>query len=165
MRTMYGLLFLILIFLFFFVYPFHIAGYIGVAFKASLLSVYNVAAFITAIISYKQFIFPGHPDEDEPREYNHIAFHVFNVMFVILFFMIGVDFLLNYRQFYPGYGNLSDEACIKKYYLSNGFSSVFQIFIASSVVVNILYILTHLWDFYGRTTGLAKKKKANLGKG
>jgi hypothetical protein len=133
---------------FFFVYPFNLAGNVGVDFRASLVSILNIAAFITALISFRQLLFPARIDDDS-EEYNRIPFHVFNIFFVSVYFIVSSAFLVHNKQFYTGYETLTDIAAIKKYYLSSGFSSIGQIFIASSVVVNLIYILTHLVDFYG----------------
>ena len=148
MKTIYTLSIIFVLFILLFVYPFSITG-AGVDFKASMIGIFNFIAFISAVASYVQFIFPQRYEDYEAVEYNRIPFQFFNILFVLLFFTISINFLIANKQFYQGYETLDNEACIKKYYLSNGFNSIMQIVIASSVVVNIIYILTHLTDYYG----------------
>ena len=159
MRVIYGIFFLVVAAVVLLVYPFNIAGEIGVGFSAGLISMFNFAAFVTALVCYIQFLFPMHHDDGERGEYNRVPFQFFNMIFVVLYFTISINFLIANKTFYPGYEKLANDACVKKYYLSNGINSVIEIFIASSVVVNILYILTHLPDFYGRYRDTSKKKR------
>ena len=149
MRFLYTVAVLLLVLSALFLYPFNIGGDVGVRFSAEIMGTFSFAAFITALISYIQFIFPKR-FTDREGEYNRIPFQSFNMIFVLPYFLISTSFLVANKQFFPGYEMLPDNACIKKYYLSNGLNSISQIFIASSVIINLIYIITHGIDYIGQ---------------
>jgi len=145
MSGVYKVIGILLLIVVVFVFPFQAGGPVGVMFETSLISLFNLAVFVTAVISYIQFFIPG-PNEKHSIEHNHIPFHIFNFLFVGLFFWVSMNFLIANKQFFTGYEQLSDAACIKQYYLGAGFSSLILLFIAFSAVINILYIVTRVLD-------------------
>ena len=155
MKVLYKIVISLLILAALFLYPFSIAGHPGVDTSAVLIGFFNFLAFITALISYTQFILPK--QKERYGEYNRVPFQAFNMIFVLLFFMISISFLIANKSFFSGYEKLTDRASIQKYYLSNGIYSIMEIFIASSLVVNVIYILTHITDYYGRYKDTSKK--------
>lgn len=111
-----------------------------IQFRAEVLSFLNVGVFITALISFKQFFFPGGN--------NTLPFQVFNIVLVGLFYGLGLPFLIANRAYYEGYEALMPIDVLGKFFLSAGFSSVAQWFIIASVIVNVLYIIRFRKDYY-----------------
>ena len=109
-------------------------------FRAEVLSFLNVGVFITALISFKQFFFPG--------DNNTLPFQVFNMVFVGLFYGLGLPFLIANRAYYEGYEALMPMDVLGKFFLSARFSSVAQWVIIASVIVNVLYIIRFRKDYY-----------------
>ena len=108
--------------------------------RAEILSFLNVGLFITALISFKQFFWPGNN--------NTLPFQVFNMVFAGLFYGVGLPFLITNRAYYEGYENLSPIDVLGKFFLSINFSSIAQWFIVASVIINILYIIRYRKDYY-----------------
>ncbi len=148
MKTLYVIVAVIFAIILLPFYSFGAVPHVGVYTGAELIYVYGLAAFITALICYRELLFPRYYDNYSNTEYNRLPFQAFNLLFVSLFFFIGYHFLIVHKNLYVGYENLSDEACIKKAFLSDGLFSVMQIIIASSLVVNVIYIATHVRDYY-----------------
>ena len=163
MSVVYKVVGVLLLVVALFVFPFQAGGPVGVMFEASLMSLFNLAVFVTAVISYIQFFIPG-PIEKHSSEHNHIPFHIFNFLFVGLFFWISMNFLVANKQFFTGYENLSDADCIKQYYFGAGFSSLILLFIAFSAVINILYIITRILDHSIAVVSYSFNKKRMLAK-
>lgn len=111
-----------------------------IQFRAEVLSFLNVGVFITAVISFKQFFFPG--------DNNTLPFQVFNIVFVGLFYGLGLPFLIANRAYYEGYETLMPMEVLGKFFLSATFSSVAQWVIIASVIVNVLYIIRFRKDYY-----------------
>ena len=107
---------------------------------AIMLSYLNYVLVITSIISIKQFFWPAN---------NRIIFHFFNLIFIILYYLVSLNFLILNKQFYEGYETLSPLACMSKVFLSYDFSSLMQLFILCGLVVNLLYIARYRKDYYG----------------
>jgi len=155
MNILYKIVIVLLILSGLFLYPFDLGGRVGMDVSGNILVFFNALAFIAALISYIQFIFPK--QYREGREFNRIPFQIFNILFISLFFIISIAFMISNKQFYSTDHTITNEALIKKYYISNGFTSLIELFIASSLVINVIYILTHLPDYYGRHTLPIKK--------
>ena len=120
----------------------------GIYLHAQLLHIYNIAALFTTCVCFKELLFPKHYDDRTVWEYNYFPFQLFNFLFVTLFFVLSIHFLIHHKAYYQGYENLGDAECIRKYFLGDGLFSALQWFIASSLVVNVIYIPTHVRDYY-----------------
>ncbi len=120
-------------------------------FRAEVLSFLNVSVFITALISYKQFFFPGNN--------NTLPFQVFNIVFVTLFYGLGLPFLIANKAYYEGYETLVPMQVLGKFFLSANFSSVAQWFIIASLPINVLYIIRFRKDYYEAGIAYAGKQE------
>ena len=145
MKILSATVFILLIMPGLYLLPFRIEGYSGVDFDAKMIVVFNAAVFVTAFISYMQLILPKR--KEERVEHNRVPFQVFNMIFVVVFFIVNISFLISNKSFFLGDNSLNNTAAMQKYYLSHVIYSVVQIFIASSLVVNVIYILTHVRDY------------------
>lgn len=112
----------------------------NVAASARLSSFFNLALLVTSIVSIKQYFWPG-------VEYK-IPFHVFNIIYVIVFYIFGLSFLIHHRDYYPGYESLTPAGCIIKFFFSLNLYSVVQWVILFAFVINIIYIIRFRKDFY-----------------
>lgn len=108
--------------------------------RAEIISFLNVVLFITAIISIKQFFWPG--------DNNTLPFQVLNMVFAILFYAISLPFLITNRMYYEQYEQLVPLSVVTKFFLSVNVSSFAQWVIVASVFVNILYILRYRKDYF-----------------
>ena len=106
---------------------------------AVLISWINYVLVITSLISIKQFFWPGD---------NKTVFHVFNLIFIIVFYLISLNFLIDNKANYDGYANLSPLACILKVFFSFDFYSILQLIVLFAFVINIIYIAKYRKGFY-----------------
>jgi hypothetical protein len=109
-------------------------------FGAQVFSFFNIVLFITSLISIRQFFWPG----DEIR----LPFHIFNLGFVILFYSIGLPFLVTNSQYYEGYAGLTPLSVVGKFFLTIDLSSFAQWLIVASLFVNILYIRKYRKSYF-----------------
>ncbi len=107
---------------------------------ARVISFCNIVLFITSIISIKQFFLPG--------DNNRMPFHVFNIIFVVLFYGIGLPFLIINREYYEGYGTLSPIGVLQRFFFSLDISSFAQSIIVASTIFNVLYIRRYYRDYF-----------------
>lgn len=111
-----------------------------IEFGAELLSFFNIVLFVTSLISIKQFFWPG----DEIR----LPLHIFNIVFVILFYSIGLPFLITNSQYYEGYAGLTPLSVVGKFFLTIDLSSFAQWLIVASLIINILYIRKYRKSYF-----------------
>ncbi len=104
----------------------------GVSFFTHLFDYINFALAITCLISIKQYFWPG--DEDRT------VFHIFNIIFIILFYTVGISFLINNRQYYDGYQQLNAWGCIREFFFGSGIDKYQQWIVVFGLVINVLYI-------------------------
>jgi hypothetical protein len=104
----------------------------GVSFFTHLFDYLNFAVIITSLISIKQYFWPG--DEDRT------IFHVFNIIFVVLFYFASLSFLIGNKEYYDGYQRLNTTGCLKEFFFGMGIDSYQQWIAVVAVVINILYI-------------------------
>jgi hypothetical protein len=112
----------------------------NIASSARLSSFCNLALLVTSVISIKQYFWPG-------AEYK-IPFHIFNIAFVILFYIFGLSFLVHHKDYYPGYETLTPAGCIIRFFFSLNLYSFVQWVILFAFVINIIYIIRFREDFY-----------------
>lgn len=105
----------------------------GLHFKAEVLSFFNLLVLVTSIISIRQFLWPG--------DRNYSPFHLINILLVIVFFSIGLSFLIHNKSEYVGYEHLTSGQCVTKFFFSPDVDSLKQWVIVCGVVVNVLYIV------------------------
>lgn len=108
--------------------------------SAEIIFAFNLALFVTAVVSIKQYIW--HSGE------NRMPFHVFNIIFTVLFYSISIPFLISNRSYYEEYQNLTPLGVVGKFFFSPGMSSIAQWIIIAAVVFNILYIKRFYRDYY-----------------
>ena len=123
----------------------------GIQLTAEIISIVNFILLITSLISIKQLILPKQY-EDETGDYNRTPFHIFNIVFATVFYDLSIRFLLNHKAYYQGYEKMNNVDCIKTYFFAPEMFSIMQIIILVGVVVNFIYILTHIHDYYYGTT-------------
>jgi hypothetical protein len=109
-------------------------------FGAQVFSFSNFVLFVTSLISIRQFFWPG----DEIR----ISFHVLNMVFILLFYGIGIPFLVANRQYYEGYADLTPLGVISEFFLSIDISSFEQWIIVPTFFINILYIRKYYKTYF-----------------
>ncbi|GAA4462295.1 hypothetical protein GCM10023093_08610 [Nemorincola caseinilytica] len=108
--------------------------------RAGIVSFLNLAVFITAVISIKQYFWPG--------DNNTLPFHYFNIVFTVLFYAVALPFLITNREYYEEYAQLVPLSVIQKFFVSLTISSIAQWFIIAGLVVNVLYIRRFRRDYY-----------------
>jgi hypothetical protein len=108
--------------------------------RAEIISFLNLALFGTAVISIKQFFWPG--------DNNTLPFQVFNMVFAILFYSISLPFLITNRMYYEQYEQLVPLSVISKFFLSANISSFGQWVIIASIFINVLYIIKYRRDYF-----------------
>ncbi len=113
---------------------------------AELFSVLNICLLVTSIISIKQYFFP--------QDDNRMPFHVFNLIFGVLFYCISLPYLIINKQYYEGYQELIPLDIIGKFFFSVTLSSGSQWLILLSFFINILYIKKYYNDYYESGMGL-----------
>lgn len=118
---------------------------------AELFSVLNIGVLVTSIISIKQYFFPG--------DNNRMPFHVFNLIFGVLFYSVSLPYLIVNKQYYEGYQELIPLDIIGKFFFSFTLSSASQWVTLLSFIINILYIKKYNRDFYESGMGLNVDKE------
>ncbi|MCW3122647.1 MAG: hypothetical protein JWQ38_2139 [Flavipsychrobacter sp.] len=106
-----------------------------VNFTIRVITYVNVILFITSLICVTQFFWP--------KEINRTPFHVFNLLFAIIFYSVSLNFLISHKDFYEGYSHLSDMDAIKRFSLRWDVFSFLFWFILFAAVLNVIYILRH----------------------
>ena len=117
---------------------------------SELFSVLNIGLVVTSIISIKQYFFPG--------DDNRMPFHVFNLIFGVLFYSISLPYLIVNKQYYEGYQELIPLDIIGKFFFSMTLSSISQWIVLLSFLINTLYIKKYNRDYYESGMGLAVNK-------
>ena len=107
---------------------------------AQIIALLNFVLLFTSVMSIKQFFFPG--------EVNRTVFHIGNIVFMVLFYLISFSFLFSNREYYEGYDKLTNLECMQKVFLSLDLYSAMQWLILVSLVFNILYISRYAKDYY-----------------
>lgn len=109
-------------------------------FSSQLLSIFNFLLLICCLVSLKQYFRPG----DEIR----LPFHIFNLIFIIVFYSISIPFLLNNIEYYSDDKHATPLSILIKFFFGTGISSVFQWIIILTTIVNILYIKKYREDYF-----------------
>ena len=99
---------------------------------ARVISLANVALEITSAVSIKQYFFLG--------DKNRTNFHIFNLIFGLVFYAIALTFLVGEKSFYVGMEQLSTAGCIKKFFFGDGIYSLLQWLVITGMVFNVIYI-------------------------
>lgn len=113
---------------------------------AELFSVLNIGLLVTSVISIKQYFFPG--------DDNRMPFHVFNLIFGVLFYCISLPYLIINKQYYEGYQELIPLDIIGKFFFSLTLSAARQWVILLSFFINVLYVKKYNKDYYESGMGL-----------
>lgn len=99
---------------------------------AFVISIFNLALLVTAVMSIKQFFWPGVNSTS--------VFHTAHIIFVVGFYAISLPFLITNSQYYVEYADLVPLSILGKFFFSADATSLMQLVIVSSVVFNILFI-------------------------
>lgn len=124
--------------------------------RAEIVSFLNLVLFVTALVSVKQYFWPG--------DNNTMPFHIFNMVFAVLFYAISLPFLITHRNYYEGYGMLTPLSVLGKFFLSINISSFAQWVIIASLVINVLYIKRFRRDYFEAGIATEKETKKEIHK-
>lgn len=105
----------------------------NIHFFSEAFTVINLALLVTALISIKQFFFPG--------EQNRTVFQVFNLIFTVVFYVASLSFLITYREYYIGFETLSAIDCVKKIFLERDIATAKHWIIVFAAIINVAYII------------------------
>jgi len=122
--------------------------------RAQILSFLNIALFITSVITLKQYFWPAGN--------NRLPFQVFNFVFIILFYALGLPFLIANKEYYEDYVHLSPISILSKFFLSFNISSLSQWVILIAGVFNVLYIKRYRHDYFHAGLGLSQEEDEEL---
>lgn len=89
-----------------------------------------------------------------------MPFHVFNLIFGVLFYCISLPYLIINKQYYEGYQELIPLDIIGKFFFSFTLSAARQWVILLSFFINVLYIRKYNKDYYEAGIGLTEDKEA-----
>lgn len=118
---------------------------------AEVLSVLNIGLLVTSVICIKQYFFPG--------DDNRMPFHVFNLIFGVVFYSISLPYLIVNKEYYEGYQQLIPLEIVGKFFFSLTLSAARQWVILVSMIINILYIKKYNKDYYEAGIGRASEEK------
>lgn len=104
----------------------------SIATIAFIISIFNLALLVTALISIKQYFWPG--------DNSTSVFHTAHIILVVAFYAGSLPFLITNRQYYIEYADLVPLSILGKFFFSADATSLMQLVIVSSVVFNILFI-------------------------
>jgi len=99
---------------------------------AFVISICNLVLLVTALISIKQYFWPGVDSTS--------VFHTAHIIFVIVFYAVSLPFLISNRQYYVEYADLVPLSILGKFFFSADATSLMQLVIVASVVFNVLFI-------------------------
>ncbi len=99
---------------------------------AFVISICNLVLLVTALISIKQYFWPGVNSTS--------VFHTAHIVFVVVFYGVSLPFLITNRQYYVAYADLVPLSILGKFFFSADATSLMQLVIVSSLVFNILFI-------------------------
>jgi len=104
---------------------------VGIETTANMIEFFNATLVVTAFISFKHFFIPG--ERDYP------VFHIVNVLMVAIFYCISLPYIISHKQYYQGFSQLSDAACLRAYFFSFDSTSLTQLIVIAGAVVNVLF--------------------------
>ncbi|MBL7692114.1 MAG: hypothetical protein JNM41_11005 [Flavipsychrobacter sp.] len=99
---------------------------------AFVISIFNLVLSVTALLSIKQYFWPGVDSTS--------VFHTAHIIFVVVFYAVSLPFLISNRQYYVEYADLVPLSILGKFFFSADATSLMQLVIVASVVFNILFI-------------------------
>lgn len=99
---------------------------------AFVISICNLVLLVTALISIKQYFWPGVDSTS--------VFHTAHIIFVVVFYAVSLPFLITNRQYYVDYADLVPLSILGKFFFSADATSLMQLVIVASLVFNILFI-------------------------
>ncbi len=105
-----------------------------------VVSAANTLLVITSVISIIQFITHKH--------HNRTPFQLFNIVFAVVFYSVSIPFLLHNKEFFTGFENLSDQECLKKYFLDTDLTSWIRRIIPVAVIMNLIYLIRFARTYY-----------------
>ncbi len=104
------------------------------------ISVFNGILFVTSLISVIQFFLKdGH---------NRTPFQLFNIIFAILFYGLGLSFLLHHKDYFDGFGALNNKEALIKYFFDRDLINWIKLLIPVAVVLNIIYLYKNAGKYY-----------------
>ena len=103
-----------------------------IGFTVRVISYINFILLLTSLVCIGQFFWPG--------ETNHTPFHVFNIIFTLVFYLFSLDFLVHHKSYYDGYAQLNDIEVIKRFAFRWDMFSIMFWIIVFTLVINIVYV-------------------------
>ncbi len=110
-------------------------GKVNIDVETQIIAFFELVLFVTSLISIKQFFLPG--------LHNRTPFQIFNILFVIVFYVAALRFMVNHKGYYEGFGTLSDKDVIRKYFLSTEPLVLVKRLILVAFLLNIIYVIRH----------------------
>lgn len=104
-------------------------------FATKLISYFNFLLFISSIITFIQFFWPG----DKVQT----GFQLFNLFFTAVFYTISFTFLVHHKSYYDGYTYLTDFGCVQHFAFRWDIFSIMFWFILVACVLNVLYLIRY----------------------
>jgi len=113
---------------------------VNVHFIALLISFFNTVLFVCCLFCIKQYFWPG----DSIR----LPFHIFNLIFIVVFYSLSLPFLLGNIEYYSSYAKMTPMTVLGKFFFSLNFDSARQWIIVLTSIINVLYIRKYWEDFF-----------------
>lgn len=119
-------------------------------FSSVLLSFLNTILFICCLFCIKQYFWPGINIR--------LPFHIFNLVFIVVFYSIAIPFLLNNIEYYSGEKKHTPLSILVKFFFGSNLSSFQQWVIIGTSAINILYIKKYKEDYFNIGIPIEHKK-------
>lgn len=110
-----------------------------IGFNSRIIAFLNVVLFVTSLVCIGDFFRQG--------ENIRVGFHLFNLIFTLVFYFIGIRFLYHHRDYYEGYARLSVSQCFQKFIMRFDIFSIMFWVILFAFILNIIYIIRHKDDY------------------
>ena len=105
----------------------------------NLISFINWVLFVTSVYSIFRFFWPGGK--------TRFRLHVFNAIFIIVFYSFSLTFLVTHKTYFEGFQALTTMECLAKYFLPTDPVLIIKKLIAVSFIFNVIYIISNRKTF------------------
>ena len=112
----------------------------NIEFKHDILQLINYVLVVVSLTSISQYFWPG--------ENNKTLFHVFNMVFTVVYYIVSIIFIITHQAYFVGFESLSELGCIRKFFFDFDVSMLLQLVVICSFFINILYIMKYGKDYY-----------------
>ncbi len=100
----------------------------------------EIILFITCLISIKQFFFPG--------EENKTLFQIFNMLFIVVYYIAAIAHIINNKSFYQGFENLIPMDCIIRYLFPKEPAIMAKRLVWVAFIINLLYVRKYGKEYF-----------------